>query len=346
MFTSFLSADLGLDLGSSCVRAALQGQQTATEVPAAVALRQRRSGRREIVALGEDALAMLGRTPDGLEVVRPVRSGRIVAPEVAEALVRHLLREVDARRWGRRRVTLAIDPDLPPAEARTLRQVVEAAGAHEVATMPAPLAAALGADIDPGGSAGHMIVDVGSGTTSIAVVCSDAVVSSAALDIAGDVFDGAVIRHLVRTHGLLVGPATAEALKRELGAALVPEAATSTVAGRCLRAGTPRAQVVHAEALAEALVEPVAALGSAVRRVLEQTPPEVAADVVDHGVLLTGAGARLANLDLALRAATGLAFLPVDGGDRAVIRGVARHLAPRRLRARTAAAVPALAPSR
>ncbi len=324
---SMLSADLGLDLGSSRTRLYVAREGVVVDVPSVVAVRTRRSGRREVVAVGEDALPMVGRTPDGTEAVRPIRAGRIAEYDVADALLRHLAVRVHGRGSGllRPRVVVAVTPDAPEMAHRAVRDSCEALGAREVRLVPKPLAAALGADLAVSTPAGHMVVDVGAGTTTAAVLCMDEVITSTTMEVAGDVFDGAIIRLLRREHALLVGQPTAERVKRTLGSLLEPDPThTMVVRGRCLRHGVPRAVEVDAHQVGQALREPVAAIGAGLRRVLEQTPPEIASDVVDHGVILTGGASQLVDLDLALRADTGLAMLAADPPEHAVVLGVGR----------------------
>lgn len=323
MIAALLSQDLALDVGSCRTRVYVRGGGVVADVPTVVSVRTRRSGVREVLAVGDDAARMIGRAPDGVEVVRPVRGGAIVVPEIAEILLGHLVRAVHGRsRWVRPRLLVAVDQVAPDRTTRALRDACDTVGARTVVAVPQPVATACGAGLDEAASAGHMIVDIGAGTTHIAVVCLGEVVASTTLDVAGDVLDGAIIRMLRRDHALLVGPATAERVKRELVGVAVADAVRLTVGGRCLRTGVPRAVELGAADVAEALREPLLALGVGVRRVLEQTPPEVASDVVDHGVILSGGGSLVRDLDLLLRQCTGLAMLPVERPDQAVVRGL------------------------
>lgn len=323
MIGAMLSQDLALDLGSSTTRVHVRGAGVVLDLPSVIAVRTWRSGRREMVAVGEDARAMLGRTPDGLDVVRPIRRGRIADADLAQAFLSHLVRSVHGRsRFARPRIAVAVRPDASEPDLRAIRDSFESVGARDVQLAPCAVAGALGAGLDVDAATGHMVVDIGSGTTHIAVLCLREVVASATLDVAGDVMDGAVLRMLRRNHALLVGASTAEATRITLGAAMEPREGEIRVAGRCLRRGVPSASIVSGAELCEAIAEPVAAIGAAIRRVLEQTPPEIASDVVDHGVILWGGASQLPNLDLALRAQTGLAMLPVDDPERTVIRGV------------------------
>lgn len=328
MLAALLSQDLGLDLGSSRTRVVVRGAGVVHDLPTAVAVRTHRSGRAEVVALGEDAAAMLGREPEGLKVIRPVRCGRIVEPAIAETLVTWLVRAAHGgRTWARPRVAVAVADDAAPSDRRALVDVATSAGARKVEALSAQRLAARGAGVLEGAPQGHLLVDLGAGATRIAVLSGDRVVASTTLEVAGDVFDGAVIRCLRREHELLVGGPTAEAVRRAVGAAIDPAPGRSWVAGRCLRRGLPRAVEVDAATLAAALAEPIAAIGAAIRGVLVRTPPELVRDVVDHGLLLCGGASLVRHLDVALRASTGLAVLPVERPDRAVARGLELHLA-------------------
>lgn len=330
MLGALFSHDLAIDLGSARTRLRVRDGGVVLDLPSVVARRTRPDGRREVLAIGDEALGMLGRTPDGIEAVRPVRSGRVFDPDALTALVRHLVEAVNGRRsWARPRLLVTVPDDAGAGDIRSLRGVCEAAGARDVAWMPTALAAASGAGLDLHASTGQLVVDIGAGTTTIAVLCGGSIVAGTSLEVAGDVFDGAILRWLRREKALLVGARTATRLKEDLGTALPagPRAdGELRAAGRCLREGVPRSAAVRGRDLADALRDPIGALGEGIRRVLEETPPEVASDVVDHGALLSGGGSRLVDLDLALRAATGLAMLPVDSPERAVVRGAGHHL--------------------
>jgi rod shape-determining protein MreB len=317
------SQDLALDLGSARTRIHMRGAGVVVDVPTVVATRTHRSGRRELIALGDDAAALIGRTPHGVQAVRPVRAGRLAEPDLAVALVQHYVQSLHGRsNWIRPRMLVGMPHGAPDAVVRSLGDLCTAVGAREVTHLPQPIAAALGSGLSMDASAAHLLIDIGAGTTGIAVVCLNEVIASTVLDIGGDVFDGAIVRLLKREHAVLVGQPTAERVKLELGAVGTPRARKAHAAGRCLRRGIPRSVELDGEAIAAVLREPAAAIGAGIRRVLELTPREIAADVVDHGALLCGGGSLLPGLDAALRADTGLAMLPGDAPDRAVARGL------------------------
>lgn len=319
--------DLALDLGSARTRLYRRGEGLIADVPTVLAVRTHKSGRREVVAVGDEARLMIGRTPEGIDAVRPVRGGQIVDFDVVDAFLHHLHRSHGRGALTRPHVGIAVGADAPDVARRALRDACEAFRPREVSLIPGPVAAALGCGLDVASTSGHMVVDLGAGTTEIAVLCMREVISSATLEVGGDVLDGAIIRHLRRDHALLIGATSAEQVKLEIGAATDPDPAhTAQVSGRCLRRGVPRSESLSSYEVFQAIREPVAAIAAGIRRVLEQTPPEIASDVVDHGVLVTGGGSLLRNLDLALRADTGLAILPADAPDHAVVRGIAAFM--------------------
>lgn len=328
-----LSQDLALDLGSANTRIHLAGAGVVRDVPSVIARRTSHNGRQDTIAVGQAARAMLGRTPDDVDAIHPIRGGQIAEFDAADAFLRQLGRGLPARGpWTHRRVVVAVPDGASELVRRALRDSCEALDAAEVHLLPRSLAAALGAGLPVDGTAASMIVDVGGGTTGIAVVCRGEVVSSTTLDLGGVVFDGAIVRWLRREHELLVGQPTAEALKCTLGAAAGPfPPAPVQVRGRCLRRGTPRAVEIDAASVCEAMTETVEALASAIRRAHDATPTQIANDISERGVLFTGGGSRLRRLDRALREATGLAVLHADHPEHAVIRGAGHALEHREL---------------
>ncbi len=338
MLSKFLrmgTQDLVLDPGSHRARMARAGGPL-LDIPSMVAVQTFRSGKRDVIAFGEPARRMLGRTPPQIQVIAPIQDGRIAEYEVAEALLHHLASEAQGRgSFTRPRVVVAIPDHVDEAALRTLSHSLEGLDVRDVVPVRASLAAGLGADLDLQTPHGHLLVDVGASCTQIAVLCMQEIVASTTLSVGGDVMTGAMSRLVKRQHALLVGPSTAEAIKLTLGTAADPDPNRSMeVAGRCLRASIPRSVRVSQAEVCTALQDSISALGQGVRRVLEQTPPEIAADVVDHGIILVGGSATLPNLDLALRAETGLAVLPVDEPSQAIVRGLLRALPDPELLAR------------
>ncbi|MEQ1564015.1 MAG: rod shape-determining protein [Myxococcota bacterium] len=332
MFSTVLglfSQDLAVDLGTSVTRIHLRNAGTVCEEPTVVALHTDRGGRRRVTAIGAEARPMLGRTPDDIQAVQPIRNGRVADFEVAEALLLHLVRRVHGRNgWMRPRMVVAVPHHASDMEVRAVRDSCESAGAREVQLVPRPIAAALGAQLPIHEPSGTLVVDVGGGSTEVSVLSLSGVVSCHTVDGGGEGMDDAIIDWLQRERRLLVGRPTAERLKIELGTASLDHGtrANALVKGRCLRRGVPRAESVSAVDVYQALVPHVDAIAAAVRRAIEEAPPELGSDIVDHGVVLTGGGARLEGLDRALRDRTGLPVVCAENPERAVIAGVGRVL--------------------
>jgi rod shape-determining protein MreB len=341
MFSTVLglfSQDLAVDLGTSFTRIHLRNAGTVCEEPTVVALHTDRGGRRRVTAIGTEARPMLGRTPDDIQAVQPIRRGRVADFEVAEALLLHLVRRVHGRNgWMRPRMVVAVPHHASDMEVRAVRDSCESAGAREVQLVPRPIAAALGAQLPIHEPSGTLVVDVGGGSTEVSVLSLSGVVSCRTVDGGGEGMDDAIIDWLQRERRLLVGRPSAERLKIELGTASLDSSsafglrnsdprATATIKGRCLRRGVPRAEVVTAAQVYEALAPHVDAIADAVREAIEEAPPELGSDIVDHGVVLTGGGAWLDGLDRALRDRTGLPVVSAENPERAVIAGVGRVL--------------------
>jgi len=322
------SQDLAVDLGTSTTRIYQRGGSVVCDEPTLVAVHTDRRGRRQVIAVGEEARPMCGRTPRDIEVVRPVRQGQIHDYEVAEALLLHLVRRVHGRNtWVSPKMVVAIPHRTTEMERRALRESCETAGAREVYLVSRPLAAALGAGLPVERPSGHLVVDLGGGATEASVVSMGGVARSRLVPGGGRGLDRAIADHLWDAHDLLVGEPTAERLKVELGEALPPtRGRTRRVSGRCLRRGVPRTVEVTAHAVHDALSGGIAAVAHAIRALLDESPPELAADIVDHGVVLVGGGSHLRGLPAALREATGLAVVQAERPDLAVVEGTGRIL--------------------
>lgn len=331
MFSTVLglfSQDLAVDLGTSNTRIWLRGSGLVCQEPTVVAIHSDPRGKRKVLAVGEEALPMLGRTPGDIRTVQPVRDGQIADYEVAEALLLHLVRRVHGRNgWVSPRMVVAIPHGATEMERRAVRESCEGAGAREVRLVPRPLAAAIGADLPVAEASGHLLVDIGGGATEVAVLSLHGIVSCVSVQGGGEAMDDAIISMIRERHGLLVGRPTAERLKIELGTAVSGESLTATsIAGRCLRTGVPRAVDVSNADLHDALAERIGDIARAIRAVLERTPPELASDIIDHGVVLTGGGAKLRRLDLALRDLTGLPIVAADDPAQAVVTGIGKAM--------------------
>ena len=299
------SSELAIDLGTSNTLILARGEGVVLDEPTVAAIDA--SGR--VVAIGLEAKRMLGRTPEGLRAIRPLKDGVIADFGIAEQLIRGFLSQVFERSWIHTKPTLVICvPSLiTEVERRAVRDAGRAAGARRVAMVSEPMAAAIGAGLPIEGPRGSMVVDVGGGTTDVAVIALSGIIADASIRAAGDELDAAVIAYLRRSFNMLIGDATAEAVKMRIGSAVpLPEELMMPVKGRDLVSGLPRTVLVDSGGLRDALAETVGRIANAVRRALELTPPELAGDLVDAGIVLTGGGARLRGLDALISADCGL----------------------------------------
>lgn len=322
------SQDLAVDLGTSNTRVHLRNSGRVCDEPTVVAVQTDRGGHRKVTAIGAEAHPMLGRTPEDIQAIQPIRAGRIADFEVAEAMLLHLVRRIHGRNgWMRPRMVVAVPHHASDMEVRAVRDSCESAGAREVHLVPRPIAAALGARLPVHEPSGTLVVDVGGGSTEVSVLSLNGVVSCEVVPGGGEGLDEAIIAWLRKEKALLVGRPSAEALKIKLGSACDPDPRQQAVVkGRCLRRGVPRAETVSALDVHLALAPHVDQIARAIRKAIEDAPPELGSDIVDHGVLLTGGGARLRGLDLALRDRTGLPVLCAEDPEHAVISGVGRVL--------------------
>lgn len=317
--------DLALDLGTCATRLAVRGRGVVTEVPTVVAV-QHGAGGKTVVATGIAARKMLGRTPAGTEVVRPVREGVVVDFEATENLLRAVLASA-GRTFLRPQVLVCVPLGHSEVERKAVQASLRAAGAREVVLLESPLAAVVGAGLPIERPVGSMLVDVGAGRTHVAVTSLGGVVVGRSLRVAGDAIDLAIVTWLRDERGLLVGEHTAEAIKLRIGCAgpLTPPV-HMRVRGRDLHAGGPAEVELDSDQIAGAIAPVVRAICDGVLAVLRETPPEIAADILEAGVILCGAGSRLRGLDAFLRDATGLPMLSADDPPRCVARGACRVL--------------------
>jgi rod shape-determining protein MreB len=269
-----------------------------------------KDGRKKVLAVGEDAKLMLGRTPVGIEAIRPMRDGVIADFDVAEEMIKHFIQKVHTRSTLRKpKIIVCVPHGATPVEKRAIRHSVLSAGASQAGLIAEPIAAAIGAGMPIIEPTGNMVVDIGGGTTEVAVLSLGDIVYARSVRIGGDRMDEAIINYLRRHQNLLVGVATAERIKTSIGTARMPRdghGTTMMIRGRDLVNGIPKEATVNQAQVVEALSEPVEAICEAVMAALEVTPPDLASDIVDRGVMLTGGGALLGDLDLALRERTGL----------------------------------------
>lgn len=328
-----MSSDMAIDMGTFQTRILVGGREGLVCAPSAVAIFHERGGERHIMAVGEEAWAMLGRTPGDVSVVRPLRDGLITEFDVAEALLRHQMVAVQGRRlWVGPRVAMCIPYGTTEVEKRAVRELAEAAGARTVHLIEQPLAAAAGAGLPIEEPCGQMVVDLGAGHTQIAVISLGGIVYSRSVKVGGDHMDSAIIRHLETHHGITIGTVTAKALKDRLGTAL-PQANRQTleVRGRDVDTGFPRTCSVAQVDCGAALAESVQIIVEAVMSSMEHTPPDLAADIAGTGIVLTGGLAQLDGLDRAIGHATGLPVVAAESPDCATVRGASMALQNRTL---------------
>lgn len=323
--TSTISSDIAIDLGTANTLVYAKGQDVVLNEPSVVAF-SNRNGRKVVHAVGKEASNMLGRTPAHIEAIRPMKDGVIADFEVAEAMISTFIKKVNKSSFILRKpnVVICVPSGATAVERRAIHQSAEQAGAKRVYLIEEPMAAALGAGLPIHEPSGSMVVDIGGGTTEVAVLSLDGIVYSRSVRVGGDVMDEAIIQYVRRTTNLLLGEMSAERVKKEIGSATMPddnEGMMVQIKGRDLMNGIPREIRVTEAMIAESLAEPVEQIVEAVKSALEATPPELAADIVDKGIMLTGGGALLRNLDVELRSRTGLPVSIADDPLSCVVRG-------------------------
>lgn len=327
-FQSLFSNDIAIDLGTATTLIYIKGRGIVSREPSVVAVQVDARGLRRVLAVGKDAKEMIGRTPMGIEAIRPMRDGVIADFEITEAMLRYFINRAHSKRTlVRPRVIICVPCGITDVEKRAVRESAESTSAREVFLIEEPMAAAIGAGLPITEPAGNMIVDIGGGTTEIAVISLAGIVHSQSLKVGGDRMDQAIVDHLRRKYNLLIGERTAEQIKVRIGNAWPqPTSGTMEVKGRDVAAGVPRTVVVGADEIREALADPLSEIVKGVRTALERTPPELSADIVDKGVVLAGGGALLQGIEQLLREETGLPVLIADDPVSAVVKGAGMAL--------------------
>jgi rod shape-determining protein MreB len=322
------SQDLAIDLGTANTLVYRKGAGIVMNEPSVVAVQREPRGVRKVLAVGKEAKNMLGRTPGSIVAIRPLKDGVIADFEITEAMLRYFITRAHNRRaMVKPRVIICIPYGVTEVEKRAVKESAESAGAREVFLIEEPMAAAIGAGLPITEPAGSMIVDIGGGTTEVAVISLAGIVYSKSVRVAGDKMDEAIVNFIKRKYNLLIGERTAEQIKINIGTAYPDEdIRTMHVKGRDLVAGIPKTIEVTSEEVREAIAEPVNIIVEAVRIALEQTPPELAADIVDKGIVLAGGGALIRNLDVLLREETGLPIMIADDPLSAVVVGSGKAL--------------------
>lgn len=325
----FMSADMAIDLGTANTLVYVKGRGIVLDEPSVVAIAEVK-GRKQVLAVGEEAKQMLGRTPGNISAIRPLRDGVIADFEVAEEMIKHFIRKVHNRRgFASPLIIVCVPSGSTAVERRAIQESAESAGARKVLLIEEPMAAAIGAGLPVTEPTGSMVVDIGGGTTEVAVISLGGIVYARSVRVGGDKMDEAIISYIRRNHNLLIGEASAERIKLDIGAAWANPRVPSPmreVKGRDLINGVPREIVVSQAQIAESLAEPVSQIVETVKITLENTPPELAADIVDKGIVLTGGGALLHGLDDVLREATGLPVVVAEEPLRCVALGTGRAL--------------------
>ena len=327
MFNGLLeifSNDIGIDLGTANTLVYVKGQGIVLREPSVVAVR---SGTSQVLAVGDEAKRMLGRTPGNIVAVRPLKDGVIADFEMTESMLRHFITKVHNRKWVRPRVVIAVPSGITEVEKRAVKESAAHAGAREVYLIEEPMAAAIGVGLPVQDAAGNMIIDIGGGTTEVALISLSGIVFSRSVRVAGDELDEAIAGYMKRAYNLMIGERTAEEIKIKIGSAYPVEKETSMeVKGRDLVAGLPKTLTITSQEVREALLEPISTIVESVRVTLERCPPELSADLVDRGLVLAGGGALLRGLDKLLQEETGLPVHVAEDPLSAVAEGTGRAL--------------------
>ncbi len=323
-FLGLFSSDLAIDLGTATTLVFVKGRGIVLCEPSVVAIQR---GSNRVLAVGDEAKQMIGRTPGNISAIRPMKDGVIADFEVTEAMLRYFIKKTQPRKVNKPLVVVAIPSGITEVEKRAVRDSALRAGARDVFLVEEPKAAAIGVGLPIHEPGGNMIVDIGGGTTELAVISLDGVVVSRSIRIAGDEMDNAVVEHLRKAYNLMIGERTAEEIKIRIGSAYpLDEELTMEVRGRDLVTGLPKSVSVTSEEIREALSDPVRSIVEAARLTLERTPPELSADLIDRGIVLAGGGSLLRGLDRLLAEETGLPVHIAENPVTAVALGVGRGL--------------------
>lgn len=321
------SNDLAIDLGTATTLIYAKGKGIVSNEPSVVAVKKDGRGRK-VLAVGKEAKAMLGKTPGNITAIRPMRDGVIADFEVTEEMLKYFIRNVHKRRFGLRpRIIICIPSGITQVEQRAVRESALSAGANEVYLVEEPMAAAIGAGLPIEQPSGNMIVDLGGGTTEVAVISLAGIVQAMSVRVGGDKMDEAIIQYIKRKHNLFIGSETAEAIKINLGLAMPDEEIIKMeIKGRNLVTGIPTTMEIGSSEVREALTESLISIIDAVKSVLERTPPGLAADLVDKGIVMAGGGALLKNIDIILREEIKLPVSVADDPLTCVVRGAGKLL--------------------
>ncbi len=320
------SSDMGIDLGTANTLVYVKGHGIVLREPSVVAI-DTETG--EVKAVGEEAKKMVGRTPAHIQAIRPLKDGVIANFDVAEKMIRHFIEKVHNRRSAMvsPRIVIGVPSGITEVEKRAVTESALAAGAREALTIEEPLAAAIGANLPVQEASGSMVVDIGGGTTEVAVISLGGMVRSASVRVAGDELDDAVTSHIKKVYNLMIGERTAEDIKMKIGSAFpLDEEMTMEIRGRDLVSGLPKTITISSEEIREALSEPISVILGAVKETLEQTPPELASDIMERGILMAGGGALLRGFDKLMSKETGLPVHVAEDPLTCVVLGAGKYL--------------------
>lgn len=324
-----LSADMAIDLGTANTLVYVKGRGIVLNEPSVVAIATSK-GKRQVLAVGEEAKLMVGRTPGNIQAIRPLRDGVIADFEVAEEMIKHFIRKVHNRRsFAAPQIIICVPSGSTAVERRAIQESAESAGGRRVFLIEEPMAAAIGAGLPVTEPTGSMVVDIGGGTTEVAVLSLGGIVYATSVRVGGDKMDEAIISYIRRTHNLLIGESTAEKIKKEIGSATVDKNSADIkmlIKGRSLINGVPLEVEINQTQVAESMHEVVAAIVQGVKTALENTAPELSADIVDRGIVMTGGGSQLKNIDKVLAKATGLPVFLAERPLDCVVNGTGRAL--------------------
>ena len=323
-FKGYFSSDLAIDLGTANTLIYVRGKGIVLNEPSVVAVNVR-DGRP--LSVGLEAKRMIGRTPAHIQAIRPLKDGVIADFDVTEQMLRHFIQKVHQNRFAHPRVVVCVPSGVTGVERRAIRESALGAGASKVYLIEEPMAAAIGADLPVGDATGSMVVDVGGGTTEVGVISLGGMVYAGSVRVGGDKWDEAIVNYIRRNYGMLIGETTAEMIKKTIGSAFPgSEVKEMEVKGRNLAEGIPRSFTVSSNEILEALTDPLNSIVSAVKSALERTPPELGADIAERGMVLTGGGALLRDIDRLLMEETGLPVIVADDPLTCVVRGCGKAL--------------------
>ncbi|MDP2193986.1 MAG: rod shape-determining protein [Alphaproteobacteria bacterium] len=325
----FLSADMGIDLGTANTLVYVKGRGIVLNEPSVVAISTYK-GKQQVLAVGEEAKLMLGRTPGNIKAIRPLKDGVIADFEVAEEMIKHFIQKVHNRRgFAAPQIVICVPSGATPVERRAIQEAAESAGGRKAFLIEEPMAAAIGAGMPVTEPTGSMVVDIGGGTTEVAVLSLGGIVYSCSVRVGGDKMDDAITQYIRKHHQLLIGESTAERIKKEIGSAIVMEDSANikmSIKGRSLTNGIPQEIEITQKQIAESLKDVVADIAEGVKNALENTEPELSADIVDRGIVMTGGGSLLANLHQVIANATGVPVFLAENPLNCVVLGTGRAL--------------------